>query len=542
MVLRFWFLVVAIFLAYSFLLFHLYELQITHGDYYLAKAESEYLASSVTNASRGAIYFSDKNGNQLPAAINKDFPLIYAVPKAISDPVAAAAAVAPILGETKKSLEAIFSKNNDPYEPLVHRASSDMANKINDLEIKGIYADMEPGRYYPLGTAASQVLGFVGPSSNKLENSGHYGLEEFYDGILSGKAGSFSGNKVIQPKAGEDLTVTIDLNIQIEAEKILNDLVKNYNATGGSIVVADPVTGKILAMSSYPNFDPNNYSSFPLSNFMNPVVQKIYEPGSIFKIITMSAGIDAGKITTSTTYYDTGSVTLNGKTIRNYDLKAYGLATMTNVIEHSINTGAVFAERRIGRDIFLKYIKDFGFGEKTGIDLPGEVAGNLGNLNPKAPDINFATASYGQGVAVSPIEIVSAVSAIANGGLLMRPYLNASLKPAVIRRVISPETAKAVTEMMISAVDKAGVAEIKGYSIAGKTGTAFIPNFQSGGYTDKVIDSYVGFGPASNPKFIILIKLDGLDSSQLAALSVVPAFRELAQYILNYYNIPPDRL
>jgi cell division protein FtsI (penicillin-binding protein 3) len=215
---------------------------------------------------------------------------------------------------------------------------------------------------------------------------------------------------------------------------------------------------------------------------------------------------------------------------------------MTNVIEHSINTGAVFAERRIGRDIFVKYVKDFGFGEKTGIDLPGEVAGNLGNLSPKAPDINFATASYGQGVAVSPIEIVSAVSAIANGGLLMRPYLNANLQPTVIRRVISPETAKAVAGMMISAVDKAGAAGIKGYSIAGKTGTAFIPNFQGGGYTDKVIDSYVGFGPASSPKFIILIKLDGLDSSQLAALSVVPAFRELAQYILNYYDIPPDRL
>jgi cell division protein FtsI/penicillin-binding protein 2 len=542
MVLRFWALVAAIFLAYGFLLFHLYGLQITHGDYYSDKAESEYLASNVINASRGAIYFSDKNGNQLPAAINKDFPLIYAVPKAISDPVAAAAAVAPILGETEKNLETIFSKNNDPYEPLVHRASSEMANKINDLEIKGVYATMEPGRYYPLGTAASQVLGFVGPSSNGPENSGHYGLEGFYDGILAGKAGSFSDRKVIQPKAGEDLTVTIDLNIQIEAERILNDLVKNYDATGGSVVVADPLTGKILAMSSYPNFDPNNYGSFPLSNFMNPVVQKIYEPGSIFKIITMSAGIDSGKITTSTTYYDTGSVTLNGKTIRNYDFKSYGLSTMTNVIEHSINTGAVFAERRIGRDIFVKYVKDFGFGEKTGIDLPGEVAGNLGNLSPKAPDINFATASYGQGVAVSPIEIVSAVSAIANGGLLMRPYLNANLQPTVIRRVISPETAKAVAGMMISAVDKAGAAGIKGYSIAGKTGTAFIPNFQGGGYTDKVIDSYVGFAPASSPKFIILIKLDGLDSSQLAALSVVPAFRELAQYILNYYDIPPDRL
>ncbi len=259
----------------------------------------------------------------------------------------------------------------------------------------------------------------------------------------------------------------------------------------------------------------------------------------------MATGIDSGKITPDTTYFDTGSVTLNGRTIQNYDLKThgpYGKATMTNVIEHSINTGAVFAERQIGRDIFTEYLNNFGFAEKTGIDLPGELKGDLRQLSPQARDIAFATASYGQGVAVTPIELVNAFAAVANGGNLMRPYVNAALEPKVIRRIITESTAQAVTGMMISAVDKAGIASIANYSVAGKTGSAYIPDFKNGGYTNKLIDSYAGFGPTSNPRFVILFKVDDLDESQLAATIIVPAFREMAQFMLNYYNIAPDRL
>ena len=525
-----------LFIAYGVLGFHLYEIQLVKGGYYYAKAQSQSLAAASTNASRGAIYFTDKDGNTLPAAVNQEFPTIYAVPSAIKNVQEAAATFAPVLDMPQSTLLKTFNKPKDSYELLTKKADASVAQKVTDINMPGVYADFEPERFYPLSTVASQILGFVGPNSSNAGESGHYGLEKFYDDLLSGSS----------TDPGDDLTLTIDPNIQIEAEKVLDNLVKANNATGGSVIVEDPETGKILAMGNDPSFDPNDYGSYPLADLTNVAVQSVYEPGSIFKVITMAAGIDAGKITPNTTYTDTGSVTVNGARITNYDLTTHGPygpgTTMTNVIEHSINTGAVFAESKIGNDIFTNYLKEFGFNQKTGVDLPGEVAGNMNALTPKARQVAFATASYGQGVAVTTLELINAISAIANGGVLMRPYVNAALSPQPIRRVISESTAAQVAKMMVSAVDKAGVASIEGYSLAGKTGSAFIPDLVHGGYTDKLIDSYVGFGPTSNPRFVALIRLNTLPSSALAAESVVPAFRELSQYIVNYYNIPPDRL
>ncbi len=545
MVLRFGILIASLFLGYASLLFKVYDLQLVKGGYYSARSGSQILSSELAAENRGIIYFTDNNGKHLPVVLNRDYPAIYAVPKVIEDPQEAAHALSPILGKPAEELTSLFSKEGDAYEILVKRASVELVKEVENLGVKGIYTDAIPGRLYPLGKLAAHLVGFVGPSKEDSGESGRYGVEKFYNETLAGTEGKLQGNKLVAPSPGEDVMLTIDPNIQAEAEKVLGNLIETYGANGGTVIVEDPKTGKILAMGSAPNFDPNAYSSSSLSTFLNPVTQEIYEPGSVFKVFTMAAGIDAGKITPDTTYYDTGTLTMNGKTIGNYDLKKhgpYGRATMTNVIEHSINTGAVFAERQTGRIIFTDYMHRFGFSEKTGVDLPGEVPGNLKRLNPKERDIAFATASYGQGVATTPLELIDAIGAIANGGNLMRPYVNAAIEPQVIRRVISSSTAQAVTGMMISAVDKADVATISGYSIAGKTGSAFMPDFVHGGYTDRLIDSYVGFGPTSDPKFIILLKINNLDSSQLAALSVVPAFRELAQYILNYYNIQPDRI
>ncbi|MBI4087446.1 MAG: penicillin-binding protein 2 [Candidatus Liptonbacteria bacterium] len=527
------------------MLFHLYDLQIVKGGYYLARSGAEYLAQEYLDANRGAIYFTGRNGSFLPAVLNKDFPIVYAVPKEIEDVSEAAHALAPILERPAEELKTLFSKKNDLYEMLVKKADPALASQIADLKIKGISVDKQAGRFYPLGSLASHALGFVGPTAQSAADAGHYGLEEFYNKDLSGERGSVSGSKIKKTVPGKDVVTTLDPNIQIEAERILENLVKTYKARGGSVIVEDPRTGRILAMGSYPDFDPNQYGEFPIASFLNPNVQQVYEPGSVFKAITMATGIDSGKITPDTTYYDTGTLTINGRTISNYDLKKhgpYGKATMTNVIEHSINTGAVFAERQIGREIFTAYLKDFGFSEKTGIDLPGELKGDLRRLNPKERDVAFATASYGQGVAVTPIELITAMAALANGGNLMRPYLNAELEPRIIRRVVSEETARQVTNMMISAVDNAEIAKINGFTIAGKTGTAYVPDFKKGGYTDNVINTYVGFGPASDPKFIALIKLNEPQGAPVAGLSVVPAFRDLAQFILNYYRVSPDRL
>lgn len=529
-------------LLYGFLIFHLYGIQITENQNYTAKAENQYAASGILKAKRGGIYFTDKDNNRLPAVLNKDFPIVYAVPKAIEDPEEAAGLVSSALGKPLSELEEKFSKANDQYELIERKADPDAAKKISDLNIKGIYADTESARYYPFKSLMAQVLGFVAPNEENDGYVGRYGLESFYENYLSGKDGETSSEGIIGPEQGADLNLTIDPNIQIETQKILSRLVTSKNAKSGSIIVQDPKTGKILAFERYPGFDPNNYGQYELELFRNDSVQGIYEPGSVFKVITMAAGVDSGKITPDTTFNDTGILKVSGREIRNWDLKAHGKVTMTNVIEKSLNTGAAFAERQTGHSTFKKYLEKFGFHEKTGIDLPGEVAGDIRRLKTNAPEVVFATASFGQGVAVTEVALLNAFSSIANGGHLMVPHLNADLEVKEIRRTISAESAKKVAEMMVSAVDKAEVGKINGYKLAGKTGTAQVPDFEKGGYTDKVINTYIGFGPTTDARFTILIRLDEPEGAPLAGTTVVPAFRDLAQFILNYYNIPPDRI
>ncbi len=525
---RIWLLTVSILFSYSVLVNNIYDLQIKRGGYYSARAASQSRGSDFLSPERGKIYFQDKNGNKIPAAINRDYPVVFAVPKEIKNPEEAAQALAPILEIDAAEIKNLLIKPNDLYELLLAKADGEQVAAINALGIKGIYIDNQKFRFYPFASLAAQLLGFVGPSEGDRSIEGRYGLESFYDNYLSSGGGKEA-----------DLVLTIDRDIQAQAEKVLKSVVDKYSAVGGTVIVQESKTGRILALGNFPNFDPNEYFKSPLKNFLNPALQSVYEPGSVFKIITMAAGIDSGKITPETTFYDIGSMTLNGKTFKNWDLKAHGTVTMTEVIEKSINTGAAFAEKKTGHDLFYNYLIKFGFDEPTGIGLPGEVSGKLKNLKNNFRDINFATAAFGQGVSVTPLQLINAVSAIANKGILMKPYLLDGEKPEALRTVISEESARQVTEMMVSAVKKAGVAQIPGYKIAGKTGTAQVPDFQRGGYAEEFIHSYVGFAPASDPRFTILIKVDK-PRATLAGETVVPAFRELAQFILNYYNTPAD--
>ena len=511
---------------YGALVFNIYGLQIQRGVYFSARAKAQAGGGNVLSPVRGTIFFQDKNGNKIPVAFNREFPMIFAVPKDIEDSAEASAAIAEALGLEATEIKPRLEKANDEYELLVPKATADQVAKIRALALKGVYVASDYFRFYPFGSLGSQVLGFVGPDSATGAFSGRYGLESYYDDTLQ----------------RSDLTLTIDRNIQSQAEKVLKDLIEKYDAEGGTVIVQEPQTGNILALGNYPNFDPNEYAKSALRNFINPAMQSVYEPGSVFKVLTMAAGLDSGKITPATSFYDTGSLTLNGKTIKNWDGKAHGQTTMTEVIEQSINTGAAFAEKKTGHDLFYNYLLKFGLDEITGITLPGELSGKLGNLKISTRDINFATASFGQGVSVTPLQLVNAISALANRGILMRPNLLAGHPPEAIGEVISPEAAGKVTEMMVSAVNKAGVAKIDGYRIAGKTGTAQVPDFRRGGYSDQYIHSYIGFAPASDPKFTILIKVDKPKGVGLAGSTVVPAFRELAQFVINYYNIPADRL
>ncbi len=541
---------------YGVLVFKLFTLQVEKGTWYVTQAQSREQATGNIFPSRGNIYFTDRSGNRIPISLNKEYPLVYAVPKELlSEEVrgnktvrSVAEAVAPLIDESPEKLLARLSRKNDEYELLAAKASPRIVSEIKDLRIAGIYTKAEEFRFYPFGTLGAHLIGFASSPNEREKNTvgpaliGRYGIEQIFDRTLRGVPGKISGSRVTLPEDGGDVYLTIDRTVQAEGEDVLADLMERHKAAGGTFIVQEPNTGRILAMGSAPTFDPNTFSESNVGNFLNPAVQGVYEPGSIFKVITMAAGIDSGKVKPETTYVDKGSVTLNGRTITNWDLAtrgAYGTMTMTGVIEHSINTGAVFAEQRTGHDLFYNYLIAFGLNDITGVHLPGEVRGSLRNLL-RGREIDFATASYGQGVSVTPLALINSVSAIANGGLVMKPLILAGEKPEALRRAIKEETAKTIAEMMTSAVVKNKLAAISNYTIAGKTGTAFVPNFAAGGYTNDVINTFIGFAPASNPKFTILIKLDHPAGSPLAGATVVPAFRRYAQFLLNYFDISPD--
>ncbi len=542
---RFIFLLGGTTLGFLFAAFHLYTLQIQQNDYYISRIQAQQVSVSALTAARGNIYFTDKSGGQVPAALTKEYPLIYAVPSEIKDAEEASQSIALALELDSQKVRELLSNQRSQFAKLIFRASEPQVKAAQALSLAGLYVRMEKGRFYPLGTLAAHTIGIVGLTQEDDAFRGRYGIEAEQEARLAGRSGRFSENKLIEPKAGENIKTTIDRNVQARAEEIINKLVSQFAPESATIIVEEPASGKIIALANWPTFDPNNYYlEESVSIFLNPALSEVYEPGSIFKVITMAAGLDSGKITPETAYYDSGSVKLNDKVITNWDQKAHGTLTMTQVIEGSVNTGAVFAERTIGNDIFYDYLVKFGLKEPTGIDLPGEVVGSLRPLEYHPQPINFGTAAFGQGVSMTPIRLLSMISAIANNGIMKNPYVTEFNYSDEERRVISKEAARQVTDMMVSAVDKALVAKINNYHVAGKTGTAQIPNLKSGGYLsfdEGAIHSYAGFAPAYNPAFTILIKLERPRTSGLAGQTVVPAFRELTEFLLNYYNIAPTR-
>ncbi|OHB20999.1 MAG: hypothetical protein A2913_01450 [Parcubacteria group bacterium RIFCSPLOWO2_01_FULL_40_65] len=406
-------------------------------------------------------------------------------------------------------------------------------------------------RFYPQGNLVSSVVGFLGfQDKNRI---GQYGIEEYYEPWLSGQVGFKNFlNRVGFSKGsgyGSSLILTIDKNIQFFAEEKLKELVDKWGASGGSVIIQDPKTGSILAMADYPYFDPNQYSAYSLEEFINQNIQIPFEPGSSFKPLTMAAGLDTGSVKPDTSYFDPGEIKVGSSTIRNYDLKSNGWQTMTNVLEKSINTGAIFAMRQTGHDKFLEYLERFQFGKKTDIDLAGEAAGDINNLYT-GREINFVTASFGQGISVTPLQLINAYSAIANGGKLMRPYMvekiikadgeSVIMKPEVIAEPITFETAETLISMLVSVIENGSIkkAIVPGFHIAGKTGTAQEAK-PEGGYSDFFIHNLVGFGPVEDPRFTILVKLDKPKGVETAAVSLADTFGDIVRFLINYYGIPP---
>ena len=526
---------------------------------------------NITNVlARGNIYLEDSTSNNLfLAAANKKFPLAYVVPAKVDwgTDDRKMSQVADILKINKDLILSTVQSGQNSSKVLVRRLNDNQVEEIKKFNFKGLGVSYETDRFYPGQKLAANVIGFLGYDLNG--RSGQYGIESYYDNDLFGKtavketstAGLIGfiknliyGNKnknVNTFNRPSDIVLTIDKNIQAYAEDKLEGLLKKWNARAGTIIVQDPNTGKILAMADKPSFDPNNYSNYQPSLFLNKSVQEVFEPGSSYKPITMSAGLDLGKVTPQTTYTDAGFVQSAGYTIHNFSNKVFGFQTMSQVLEQSINTGAMFVENIVGDDNFLNYAINIGFGQRTGIDLPGEVNGDITNLY-SGRKINYLTASFGQGIAVTPIQLINAYSAIANGGKLMKPYVVEKIikeggeeiitKPEIVSMPFSEKTSNKLKTMLVGVVDNGfDKARIKGYDIAGKTGTAQIPDGK-GGYDEKeFIHNFLGFAPAYDSKFVILIKMDRPHGITFAADSLSPTFREMAAFLINYFKIPPTR-
>ncbi len=556
---RYWIGFFVLLVIWSGIIARLVYLQIQKGEFYkaLAKGQQEIIKEAI--GERGKIYLHDKE-NIILAATNKKEPFCYLSLKVINNKEEVAQKLSSVFNIPKAE---ILNKieNSDSYFLVVKRnLKPEEVKKLQDLNIKGLYLDYEEKRFYPLEEVGSDVLGFV-----NAQGKGNYGIEGYFDALLSGKEklikekyNFFGRIAEINPEKlkGSDIILSIDKSIQEFSEKLLEDASKDLDISSGQIIVVNPKTGKILAMADWPPFNPNQYNDYANdpSIFLNRAVQTLYEPGSTFKPITMSAAINEGKVKPDTTYEDKGYVKIGGRTIYNYNQRVWGKRTMKQVLQYSINTGAVFAEKQLGHQLFLKYLDRFGFFEKTGIELEGEIFSTNQELK-KGYEINFATAAFGQGIELTPLGLLRAYTALANNGNLMKLSIvdriieedgEKVIEPKIEKRkIISEETAKEITKMLVSVVEEGygKRAGINGYYIAGKTGTSQIPFASLGinkkGYSDETWQSFIGYFPAFDPKILILVKLDN-PKTKTAEYSACPIFRKLAQYIINYYKIPPD--
>ncbi len=556
-------LVLFIFLLSSILIGRLALLQVVRGSNYQAVAEGQRNVSSELPSDRGEIFLKDVNG-LYPVAVNRQYSLAYAVPIDISDARKTAEKAGLLLGVSPEILEEKFLKKNDPFEIIRRRLSDEEVVKLREEHLSGIGLLPERYRFYPGGSLASQTIGFVGMSEN--ESKGKYGIESSFEDELRGETGAVSverdaagrwiplGDREFHsPIHGASVVLTLQKVVQFEVEKILAEAISSFKADSGTIIVIDPKTGNILALASLPDFDPNEYSKVENPElFLNPSISLTYEPGSIMKPITMAIGIEDGKVNASTEYVDTGVVVEGGYAIRNAEGKVYGRSTMTKVLEESINTGVIYVERLVGNDRFRSYLQQFGFGTRTGIRLPAELPGNLRNLENPKRSVEFYTASFGQGITVTPLQIAFAYAALANDGVLMRPRIvdrllfpdghTEEVKPEEARSVVSKSAAREVGEMLRSVVvnGHGKRADVPGYKVVGKTGTAQVAKKGEKGYEDgKNIGSFVGYAPLADPQFVVLVKIDNPAGVVWAESSAAPTFGKVMKFLLESSDTRP---
>lgn len=552
----------------------LFVLMILQHGFYSALASGAQEMYAKLFPRRGQIYVIDsRDGKEYPAAVNRDVFLMYADTRLITDDVTASTtinALTPFFSyneERKNELFVKLNKRSDPYEPMEKKVDQGIADEIKKLKLPGIYFTRYLERFYPEYSFAAQVIGFLG-KDDAGNDKGRYGVEGYWQNELGGSGGFHEGAKSaggswipgdgrsLQPaKDGADIILTIDRTLQFEACEKLKIGLKEYGASSASMVIMEPKTGAILAMCSSPDYDLNLYNQVKDPEmFNNSTIFTPYEPGSIFKPIAMSAALNENVVTPNSPFFDSGH--RNGicdKPILNAGSKSFGDQTMTGVLQNSINTGMVYVAENLGKDKFKEYIKKFGFGVKSGMELDTETTGTVESLNINKSakfDCYTATAAFGQGITVTPLQITNAFAAIANGGTLMKPYIVKEvrysdgkidkIKPQIINEVLNKRAASLLGGMLVKTVDKgySGRARVPGYYVAGKSGTAEIAG--RGGYTKTYNHSFIGFAPVDNPKFVMFVKYEK-PLAAYAESTAAPVFGQMAKFILEYFQVPPER-
>ncbi|HEY8691493.1 MAG TPA: penicillin-binding protein 2 [Chloroflexota bacterium] len=546
----------ALFLFAALLGARLYYWQVKQHDWLAAKAQQEHFRDEQIPARRGAVY--DVNGSVL--ATNEAVDSVYGARKQIEDPVKAAHVLSPLINVPEDKILDSISNPDLQFVRLKPWVTADVSQKIKAAQLAGIFLEPTTHRIYPQNSLAAHLLGFTNE-----DGSGQYGLEEFYNQALSGTPGHLRAEmdtarrpiNFITPREaspardGADLVTSVDSALQYIAERELADAVKLHKASGGSIVVMDPHTGEIMALANQPSFDPNRYGSSEDANFPDAAISKIYEPGSTFKIITMSIALAEHAVEPTSAISDPGSLSLAGIHISNWDGKGHSPESATQVLQYSSNVGAATIGWRVGAAKYYPHIQDYGFGVRTGVDLAGEVPGQV--LFPGQPNwtpSNLITNSFGQGIAVTPLQLVTAVAVVANGGLLVKPHVvreargpdgTQHLGTTEVRRVLEPQTAATLTKMLVDSakIGEAQLAVVPGFNVAAKTGTAQIAS-PTGGYVEgRFIASLIGFAPADNPRFVMLVKIDEPQDVPFGSEVAAPVWREIAKQLFIHYKIEP---
>ena len=553
-------------IALAFVL-KLYFLQVVSGDDFRLKAERQNLNPSENIFSRGSIFFQNKDGTIISAATLKTGYTLTINPKSLENPETAFEKLNKILPLDKEIFISKASQKAVYYSIIAKKIDEEVAKKIKALKIAGVLVEKNRYRFYPSNGLAANVLGLVGYKGHVL--AGRYGLESYYDQVLSRDSSSLFTNffteifsnvkKSIDKQARfeGDIITTIEPTVEAFLEKELVKIDDLWSSKESGGIIMNPNNGEIYAMASLPTFNPNTFQDEKdPAVFSNPIVENVYEMGSIVKPLTMAAGMDSGTITANTTYNDKGFLLINNKRISNFDGKGRGVVNMQTVLNESLNTGAAFVALKMGNEKFSNYFKRFGLGEETGIDLPNEAPGLIDNLK-STRDIEHATASYGQGIAMSPVITIRAMSALGNGGVLVTPHIikkidyKIGVSKAISyddgQRVLKKETSAEISRMLVAVVDNAllgGSVKISDYSIAAKTGTAQIAKETGGGYyDDRYLHSFFGYFPAYDPKFIIFLytlEPKGV-GGDYASHTLTRPFIEIVKFLINYYKIPPDR-